>query len=98
MAIEMMDKRMTTDKPAPDSLISEQTAAAATDSLAKLLAGNIAVEKEDVAHVGKITLEDMTRELMKPMIKMWLDQNLPGIIEKIVQREVEKLSRRAIDR
>ncbi|MBI3441751.1 MAG: DUF2497 domain-containing protein [Proteobacteria bacterium] len=103
MTIEMMDKPimdnpMTTDKPPVDTLISAQTAAAATESLSKLLASNIAVEKEDVAHVGKITLEDITREVMKPMIKAWLDQNLPGIIEKVVQREVEKLSRRAMDR
>lgn len=104
MAIEMMDnpitdnKPMTADTPPTDTLISAQAAAAAIESLSKLLASNIAVEKDDVSQVGKVTLEDITRELMKPMIKTWLDQNLPQVIEKIVQREVEKLSRRALDR
>lgn len=100
-AIEMMDnpimdKPMTTDTP--DTLLSTQAADAATASLSKLLAGNVAIESDDISRAGKVTLEEMTRELMKPMIKMWLDQNLPSIIEKIVQKEVEKLSRRAVDR
>lgn len=103
-AIEMMDNPITDDKPmtadttSTDTLISAQAAAAATESLSKLLSSNIAVERDDVSHVGKVTLEDITRELMKPVIKTWLDQNLPQIIEKIVQKEVEKLSRRALER
>jgi cell pole-organizing protein PopZ len=96
MTIEMMDSPMTDEV---NDLISAQTAAAVTDSLSKLLAGNVSFEKEDeMGRPGKVTLEEMTRALMKPMIRSWLDQNLPGIIEKIVQREVEKLARRAMER
>src|SRR3972149_7568588 len=96
-----MDEPMTTDKPSADNtsgLMSAQTADAATEALAKLLAGNLAIEKDDTGRNGKITLEEMAGDLMKPVLKIWLDQNLPGIIEKIVQREVERLSRRAMDR
>lgn len=75
-------------------LLSEQAASAATESFAKLMSGSVPIER---AADGRITLEDITRELLKPMIKSWLDQNLPGITEKIVQREVEKLSRRVSD-
>lgn len=78
------------------SLMSPETAATVTDSLAKLLASNVSIETEKSA--GKVTLEDIARELMKPLIKTWLDQNLPGIIDKAVQREVEKLSNRVLDR
>jgi len=95
MTIEMMDRPMTYEV---DDLISAKTADTVTESLSKLLAGNVAIEREDVGHTGKVTLEEMARELMKPMIKTWLDQNLPAIIEKAVQKEVEKLSRRAMDR
>ena len=30
---------------------------------------------------------------MRPMIKDWLDANLPGIVERLVQREIERMSR-----
>ena len=40
------------------------------------------------------TLEDVVRELLRPMLKQWLDQNLPSIVETAVQSEVERISRR----
>jgi cell pole-organizing protein PopZ len=100
-APEPITQPTTMDKPMKDdqnSLLSAQTADAATEQLSKLLEGNVAVEKDEIARTGKVTLEEMTYELMKPLLKTWLDQNLPGIIEKLVQKEVEKLSRRATDR
>lgn len=81
-----------------ESLISERTANAAFAELSKLLATNIAVENEDTKHVGKVTFEDMVLELMKPLVKEWIDRHLPTVIERVVQREVEKLTRRAMDR
>jgi cell pole-organizing protein PopZ len=80
-----------------DALISGATSDAATAALAKLLAGNVAVERDLPGKVGSVTLEDMVREMMKPLVKTWLDQNLPQVIEKVVQKEIEKLSRRAMD-
>ena len=97
ITIEMMDSPMTNNDKA-SSLMSAETATAVTDSLSKILASNVAVESERSSTAGKVTLEDMARDLMKPLIKSWLDQNLPGIIEKAVQKEVEKLSRRVMDR
>jgi hypothetical protein len=40
------------------------------------------------------TLEDVVRELLRPLLKDWLDANLPGIVETAVQAEVERISRR----
>lgn len=40
------------------------------------------------------TLEDVTRELLRPLLKEWLDQNLARIVEERVQDEVERISRR----
>jgi cell pole-organizing protein PopZ len=40
------------------------------------------------------TLEDVVRELLRPMLKDWLDQHLPAIVEARVQDEVERISRR----
>lgn len=81
-----------------DHLISDTTADAASAAMARLLSGNVAVEREVSGRVGKVTLEDMARDLMYPLIKSWLDQNLPSLIEKMVQKEIEKISRRAADK
>jgi len=40
------------------------------------------------------TLEDIVTELLKPMIKEWLDSNLPAIVEEKVEDEVQRLARR----
>ena len=39
------------------------------------------------------TLEDLVREMLKPMLKDWLDQNLPPIVERMVAKEIARLSR-----
>jgi len=39
-------------------------------------------------------LEDVVRELLRPMLKEWLDRNLPDIVEQAVQAEVERIARR----
>jgi len=39
------------------------------------------------------TLEDLTRELLRPLLKAWLDENLPRIVEAKVTEEVERISR-----
>jgi len=41
---------------------------------------------------GGTSLEDLTRELMRPMIKQWLDANLPTLVEELVAREIQRLS------
>lgn len=79
------------------SLLSEKTADEATAEMAKLLASNVAVERDEPARIGRLTLEDMARDLMRPLIKSWLDQNLPRVIEKVVAKEMEKLARRVRD-
>jgi uncharacterized protein len=39
------------------------------------------------------TLEDLVREMLKPMLKAWLDDNLPNIVERLVRAEIERVSR-----
>ena len=69
-------------------LVSDATAAVTSQTLAAL--SNVAVRGYDGA--GN-TLEDVVRELLKPMLREWLDANLPGIVERIVTREVERITR-----
>ena len=38
------------------------------------------------------TLEDVVRETLQPMLKSWLDENLPGVVEQMVQAEIERVT------
>jgi cell pole-organizing protein PopZ len=38
-------------------------------------------------------VEDSVRELLRPMLKSWLDDNLPGIVERLVRQEIERMAR-----
>ena len=39
------------------------------------------------------TLEDLVREMLRPMLKSWLDDNLPTMVERMVRAEIERVSR-----
>jgi cell pole-organizing protein PopZ len=39
------------------------------------------------------TLEDLVREMLRPMLKMWLDDNLPTLVERLVRSEIERVAR-----
>jgi len=86
-------------KPESRKLVSDGTAAAAVASLAELAkeAPRIKVEPVVKAPESK-AIEDMTRELLKPLLKSWLDSNLPQIIERVVREEIARLGREAQER
>ncbi len=39
------------------------------------------------------TIDDLVRESLRPMLKAWLDEHLPSVVEAIVTREVERITR-----
>jgi cell pole-organizing protein PopZ len=39
------------------------------------------------------TLEDVVAEMLQPMLKSWLDNNLPSLVERMVREEIERVSR-----
>jgi hypothetical protein len=73
----------------PDTIISQPTASAAAGSMARL-AGTLRV-----ADTPGQTVEGVVRELLKPMLKDWLDRNLPAIVEARVEAELERIARLA---
>ena len=40
-----------------------------------------------------MTLEDLVREELRPLLKAWLDQNLTPLVERLVKREIERIAR-----
>jgi cell pole-organizing protein PopZ len=77
--------------PDEDGLVSEPVANAAAVAFGELV-GQMLVSSRSTE--GK-TLEDIVRELMKPMLRQWLDANLKTIVEKTVALEVRKIAARA---
>ena len=72
--------------PMPDrGLISSETVKA-VDSAFNTLAHTVIGQNAR-------TLEDLVREMLRPMLKSWLDDNLPGMVERIVRAEIERVSR-----
>jgi hypothetical protein len=70
---------------APQQILSRSTVSAvesAFNSLAHTVLSNNAR-----------TLEDLVKEMLRPMLKSWLDDNLPGLVERIVKAEIERVSR-----
>ena len=39
------------------------------------------------------SVEDVTRELLRVMLKQWLDENLPAMVERLVREEIERVAR-----
>jgi uncharacterized protein len=68
-----------------DGLLSPHTTAA-VDLAFNTLAQTVLVQNSR-------TLEDLVREMLKPMLKAWLDDNLPGLVERLVRAEIERVSR-----
>jgi uncharacterized protein len=38
------------------------------------------------------TLQDLVREMLRPMLKSWLDDNLPTLVERLVLAEIERMT------
>lgn len=75
-------------------IISDAARAATVASLAKLT-GQMPISR--TRGYDGTTLEDIVRELLHPMLRDWMDTNLPKTVERLVQKELEKLARRAMD-
>ena len=70
----------------PKQPILSQTTVSAVESAFNTLA-------HTVLSNNARTLEDLVKEMLRPMLKAWLDDNLPGLVERIVKAEIERVSR-----
>jgi len=91
-------------EPAPvvatEPLVSEPAAETAA-SVFSSLANTVDIErmatganKPTFIGNGARTLEDMALELMRPLLREWLDHNLPALVERLVQKEIDRISHR----
>jgi cell pole-organizing protein PopZ len=76
------------------ALVSDATAAAAATSFAGF-ANQVQQTKGVALGGGTRTLEELVKDLLRPMLKDWLDRNLPPLVQRLVEREIAKLAGRA---
>lgn len=74
---------------AAQSAVSEAVQAKASESFSALSSLRL---RGDGA--GPETLEDLVRDMLQPMLKSWLDANLPEIVEQMVAREIARITRK----
>jgi cell pole-organizing protein PopZ len=88
-------------EPHDDLEFTESTAPAAKTDEAPVLSGATAKAVESafnslattVLSNNARTLEDLVKEMLRPMLKSWLDDNLPALVERIVKAEIERVAR-----
>ena len=72
--------------PLPQQQILSRSTVSAVESAFNTLANTVLSNNAR-------TLEDLVKEMLRPMLKSWLDDNLPGLVERIVKAEIERVSR-----
>jgi hypothetical protein len=72
-------------RPADDRLLSPSSTAAVSAAFNSLAS--------TVLSDNARTLEDIVKEMMRPMLREWLEENLPGLVERIVRAEIERVAR-----
>lgn len=82
------------ERPMPSDILSSAAQTAALKSLSKLKSK---MPVNSPRSYDGVTLEDIVRETLNPMLREWMDDNLPPMVERIVQKELERLARRALD-
>jgi cell pole-organizing protein PopZ len=70
---------------ATSSLFSVETDKSVTAAFNRLAASRL-IENDD-------ELRSLTREMLRPLLKTWLDENLPGMVERMVRAEIERVAR-----
>ncbi len=72
-------------QPEAEPLLSPETDKAVTASFGAL-STNLALRSAELA-------DGMVREMLRPMLKQWLDENLPSIVERLVRAEIQRVAR-----
>lgn len=86
-------RRPSSDLQNEDRLIDENKLDAMRQSLSALVSAERTEHAETSIRPNETSLEDLTREMMRPMLKKWLDDNLPQLVEELVAREISRISK-----
>ncbi len=91
---QQMIAQLPPDIGAGDPILSQGASANSTDALQEL--AKALLSKRDIAIGNRdLTLEGLIREFLRPLLREWLDQNLPYLIERLVKKEIDHMVNRA---
>ena len=76
-------------------LTSADVRTAMRDNLAALAMLSDPKGSQRNLRAGETSLEELTRELLRPMLAEWLDENLPGMVERLVKAEIARIGKKA---
>jgi cell pole-organizing protein PopZ len=74
----------------PQPILGAQAAEAAASHFGALMR-TVSADRSLAVSRGGISIEDIVREEIRPMLKSWLDAHLPGLVERVVRAEIERL-------
>jgi cell pole-organizing protein PopZ len=77
-----------------ERLVSDITSLAAAAAFARL-ASTPRGRREPPPMLGDQPLDEVVRDLLRPLLRTWLDENLPGIVERLVEAEIAKIGARS---
>lgn len=84
------------EPPMPQEGLLAPAPAAEAVALLSGLVRTLAAERGAQVHRGGPTIEDLVREEIRPLLKSWLDQHLPPLVQRLVQAEIERVANRAM--
>ena len=73
-------------------LLTDSASSAMRDNLAALAMLAEPPAAPQIVRSGETSLEGLVREMLRPMLAEWLDQNLPGMVERMVQKEISRIA------
>jgi uncharacterized protein len=77
--------------PEGDALLADEAAQSIRQSMAALAAMTQPGARPQIVRSGETSLEGMVRDMLRPMLKQWLDANLPDMVEKTIAAEIARL-------
>jgi uncharacterized protein len=100
-AAEMPQPSIEPARPADSTLVGGGAAGSTASAFARLnqavqdsVSPPSAADPGPVVGAGGKTVEDLVKETLRPMLREWLDKNLPQVVERYVEREIVRLTRR----
>jgi cell pole-organizing protein PopZ len=77
-----------------EGIVSAPAAAAAASAFGQLAQAERQRQRAAEVPIGSggRTLEDLVRDMIRPMLQQWLDQHLPGLVERLVREEIVRLA------
>jgi uncharacterized protein len=76
----------TAQEPAEEEPFTSATTEAAVAASFNALSATVAMQSSEV-------IEGLMREMLRPMLKSWLDDNLPSLVERLVRAEIQRVAR-----